>query len=238
MSQTWEDEAENWVKWVRTPGHDIFRIYSGTFYGEVLPRSFGPTLEVGCGEGRVCRDLKERGYDIVGTDPSPTLVRHARRSDPDGNYLVAPGEQLPFGDAGFDLVVAYNSLQNVDDLQKTAAELARVLAPGGHLCACIAHPMTDAGRFQSREPDAPFVIKDSYYGPRRLDERVERDGLEITFHGWMYSLEEYTLALEENGFVIELIREPRPSEEAVAERPALAQWRRLPLFMFFRARKR
>lgn len=238
MSRTWEDEAENWVRWVRTPGHDIFRIYSSAFYEEILPAPTGSTLEVGCGEGRVIRDLKERGYTVTGVDPSPTLVRHARSSDPDGTYIVAPGESLPFADAAFDLVVAYNSLQNVDDLSGTIAEIGRVLVFGGSLCACIAHPMTDAGRFQGTDPSASFVINDSYYGPRRLDETVERNGLEMTFHGWMYSLEEYTRALEDSGFVLEIIREPRPTVDDVTRQPRLAQWRRLPLFMFFRARLR
>ncbi|MDQ3879436.1 MAG: class I SAM-dependent methyltransferase, partial [Actinomycetota bacterium] len=137
----------------------------------------------------------------------------------------------------FATVIAYNSLQNVDDLEGTIAEIARVLVDGGQLCACIAHPMTDAGRFASRDASAPFVIKDSYYGPRRLDERVERDGIEMTFHGWMYSFEEYTRPLEEAGFVIDVLREPRPSVDAGGGSDGLAQWQRLPLFMMFRATK-
>lgn len=226
------------MRWVRTPGHDIFSIYFEQF-SEVLSTLQEPVLEVGCGEGRVVRALKESGVTtVVGSDPSATLVGHSRGADPTGRYVIAPGERLPFPSRSFATVIAYNSLQNVDDLEATIAEIARVLVDGGQLCACIAHPMTDAGRFQGREPDAPFVIAGSYYGPRRLDETVERDGLEMTFHGWMYSLEEYTRALEDNGFFIDILREPRPTEETVAARPALGQWRRLPLFMFFRAVKR
>jgi hypothetical protein len=82
-----------------------------------------------------------------------------------------------------------------------------------------------------------IYVKDSYYGPRRIDEKIEQGGLEITFHGWAYSLEEYARAWEANGFVIDLLREPRPSDEAVARRPSLARWQRLPLFLFFRAKK-
>jgi SAM-dependent methyltransferase len=135
-------------------------------------------------------------------------------------------------------VVAYNSLQNVDDLPRTVGEIARVLEPSGKLCAVIAHPASDAGRFQGAEPDAPFVINGSYYGPRRIDEKVEQGGLEITFHGWAYSLEEYIRALEQSGLAIDLIREPRPSDDAVRQRPSLARWQRLPLFLCFRATKR
>jgi SAM-dependent methyltransferase len=238
MSETWEDEAENWIRWARTPGHDVYGIYSPGFFSEIVPPPSGLALEVGCGEGRVARDLKGLGHEIVGLDPSPTLVAHSRQADPNGTYLIAPGERLPFADSCFDLVIAYNSLQNVADLPSAIAEIGRVLTANGRLCLCIAHPMSDAGRFENDQPDSPFVVKGSYYGPRRVDERVERDGLEITFHGLAYSLEEYARALEETGFLIEVIREPRPDDEAVQSRPALNQWRRLPLFLFIRGLKR
>jgi len=195
-------------------------------------------LELGSGEGRVVRDLNALGYDVIGMDPSPTLVRHAHTADRDGTYLVGQGEALPFPNSAFDLVVAYNSLQNVSDLRRTVSEAGRVLKPGGQFCVCIAHPMTDAGRFQSPDPSAPFVINTSYYGPRRVGDTVERAGLQITFHGWAYSLQEYANAFTDNGFVLDLIHEPRPTDEVVARRPGLAQWQRLPLFLFVRATKR
>lgn len=238
MSETWGDEAENWIRWARTPGHDVYSVYSPSFFDEIVPSPSGLVLEIGCGEGRVARDLKSLGHEVVGLDPSPVLVRHAQEMDVEGCYVIAPGEQLPFADGIFDLVIAYNSLQNVKDLPRTVAEVERVLKAYGRFCICIAHPMSDAGRFESAESDAHFVIKGSYYGPRRVDEKMERDGLEITFHGLAYSLEEYARALEDSGFVIELLREPRPNQDDEAQRPSLAQWRRLPLFLFMRAVKR
>lgn len=238
MNGTWEDEAENWIAWTRSPQHDVYRVYSPAFFDEMVPDPSGLTLEVGCGEGRVTRDLRDRGHEVVGLDPSPTLVKAAQHADVAGTYVNGNGEFQPFGEGTFEVVVAYNSLQNVDDLTKTIREIARVLKPSGKLCACIAHPASDAGRFQGAEATAPFVINGSYYGPRRIDEKVEQGGLEMTFHGWAYSLEEYTRALEQSGLAIDLIREPRPSDAAVARRPSLARWQRLPLFMFFRAEKR
>src|SRR5215510_10561988 len=45
----------------------------------------------------------------------------------------ADASALPFGDAAFDLVVAYNSLMDVEDLPGSVWEAERVLGPGGHL---------------------------------------------------------------------------------------------------------
>ncbi len=152
----WEDEAENWVRWARTPRHDVYDLYSPTFFEEVVPPVSARTIEIGCGEGRVVRDLVERGHRVVGLDPSPTLLSYARRADEGSSYVVARGEALPFSDDVFDVVVAYNSLQNVDDLPRVVAEAARVLTPGGRFCVCIAHPMTDVpNRFESDDPQHP-----------------------------------------------------------------------------------
>jgi SAM-dependent methyltransferase len=238
MSTDWEDEAENWVRWARTPGHDVYELYSPAFFEELIPEATASVLEIGCGEGRVVRDLAERGHRVVGLDPSPTLVSYAQLADERSSYVVAQGEALPFSDNSFEIVVAYNSLQNVNDLSRVVAEAARVLTPTGRFCACIAHPMTDVpNRFESEDPSAPFVIT-SYYGPRRVDETVERAGIQITFHGWAYSLDEYMRAFEEAGLVIDRMREPRLGEAPVEGSSALDRWRRLPLFLFVRALKR
>jgi SAM-dependent methyltransferase len=135
-------------------------------------------------------------------------------------------------------VVAYNSLMDVDDMPPAVAEASRVLVPGGRLCICITHPTADAGRFQSSEPDAPFVIPGSYLGRHRVEEPFERDGLTMTFTGWRYSLEEYARALEDAGLLIERLREPSAPAAALAARPGYQRWQRLPNFLHLRAVKR
>jgi SAM-dependent methyltransferase len=202
-----------------------------------VPASGMLTLDLGCGEGRVTRDLRDRGHRVIGIDASPTLIRHARDTDRPGRYLLASAMSLPFSDSSFDLVVAYNSLMDVDDMPRTVAEAARVLAPGGRFCVSVTHPINDAGVFSGREPDAPFVMAGSYLGDRRRFEGTfERDGLTITFRGWCYPLEAYARALEEVGFVIERLREPAAEQTAIEKYgESENRWRRVPLFLQFRA---
>jgi hypothetical protein len=67
-------------------------------------------------------------------------------------------------------------LHDIDDLAGAAAEIGRVLAPGGRLCAAIVHPLNSAGTFAGREPDAPFVITGSYADPAPVTSRPAGGG--------------------------------------------------------------
>jgi SAM-dependent methyltransferase len=204
----WEDQAGNWLAWARTPGHDAYWHYRDAFF-PLVPPPGRRTLEVGCGEGRVTRDLAVHGHRVVGLDCSPALLGHAVAADAGGCYVRADGAALPFGDAAFDLVVAYNSLMDVEDMPGSVREAGRVLAPGGRFCFCVTHPFMDAGQFAKREPDALFVVAGSYLGPRRpYAGTFSRAGLTITFRGWCYPLEAYARAFEDAGFLVEALREP------------------------------
>src|SRR5205085_10688599 len=110
---------------------------------------------------------------------SPPLIRAARHLDPRGRYLLADAADLPFDAGTFDRVVAYNSLMDVEDMPRAIAEALRVLRSRGRLCVCVTHPIADAGRFEGRTPDAPFVIQGSYLETKIYDEGFERDGLTI-----------------------------------------------------------
>jgi SAM-dependent methyltransferase len=238
VESKWEAEAENWVRWARTPGHDAYWVYSPSFFDEIVPPPGRQTLEIGCGEGRVARDLKSRGHRVVAIDSSPTLLRYAREADPGSRYELADATALPFADRSFDLVVAYNSLMDVSDMPAAVREAARVLEAGGQFAVCVTHPLNDAGSFEADEPDASFVIRDSYFGRRPFEGHFERNGLQITFHGWMYPLEDYFRVLEEAGFAIAKLREPTPSDQAVRREPSFDRRRRIPLFLQIGAVKR
>ncbi|HEX9096798.1 MAG TPA: class I SAM-dependent methyltransferase [Candidatus Dormibacteraeota bacterium] len=232
---SWEAEAENWVRWARTPGFDAYWYYSPSFFDEIVPPPGRQTLEIGCGEGRVTRDLTKRGHHVVAVDSSPTLLRYAKEADPEGRYELADAAALPFADGNFDLVVAYNSLMDIADMPGAIRESARVLEAGGRFCISVTHPLNDAGSFTSDDPDAAFVIRDSYLGHRPFDGHFERDGLQMTFHGWTYALEDYARALETADFVIERLREPAADDEAIAHRSTYRRWRRVPMFLQLRA---
>lgn len=198
----------------------------------LLPAPDGLVLDVGCGEGRLPRDLKERGYDVIGIDASPTLIDAAREADPGGEYRVAEGAALPFADDSIRLITAFMSLHDIDDMAGTLQEIGRVLTARGRLCAAIVHPINSAGRFEERTPDVPFIIRGSYFEARHYADIVERDGLRMTFSSRHRPLEDYVDALARAGLLVERLVEVGDTTAARG-----ARWQRVPLFLHLRAIK-
>jgi SAM-dependent methyltransferase len=227
VSSGWEDRAASWIAWARKPSHDAYAHFRDAFFS-ILPPPAGPTLEVGCGEGRVCRDLRSHGYDVVvGLDASPSLVAAAKEADPAGEYVVGVAEALPFDEASFGLVASYNSLMDVDDVAASVREISRVLVDGGRFCACVTHPVRARGGWETRESGDVYVMEHSYFEARRYRFEAARDGLEFTFESRTYSLADYASALESAGFVIESLREPEGRDAHDRFLPEFLLWRAL-----------
>jgi SAM-dependent methyltransferase len=236
LEKAWEAEAASWVAWARAPGHDSYWYYRDGFF-ELLPPPGRATLDLGCGEGRVTRDLTARGHRVIGVDVAPSMIAAAREADPTGKYVVADSSSLPFEAGAFDIVVAYNSLMDIDNLAGTIQETARVLETGGYLCLAIVHPMNSAGAFAGDSDDSPFVIEGSYLEERRYTDRIARYGLEMTFQSLHRPLEAYARSLEDSAFLIEALREPAAPPEATDlwGVTSVARWRRLAGFLWLRA---
>jgi SAM-dependent methyltransferase len=229
MPWRWEEQAENWVRWTRTAG-DAYQDYADALF-QLLPPPRGLTLELGCGEGRVVRDLARRGHAAIGLELSQTLVRYAADADHGGMYVRGDARSLPFADRTLDLVVAFNSLMDIEDMPAAVREVARVLRRDGRFCISVTHPFADAGAFASRSAEAPFIIEGSYLDERAFEETFTRAGISMTFSGWAYPLQSYFVALESAGFVLERLREPPVPDRAVARDPAEHRWERVPAFL-------
>jgi SAM-dependent methyltransferase len=239
LRQGWREQSQAWAAWARTPGHDQFywRFNLPRFL-EIVPSPGRATADIGCGEGRLARALSDRGHRVVGVDASPALaVLAATHADP-VTTAVADAAALPLRDASVDLAIAFMVLQDVDRLDESVAEVARILTPDGHLCLAIIHPIASAGGFaDADDATSAFVVDRPYSESTMLSERFERDGLTMVFHSVHRPIGAYFDALERAGFVVETLREPVPDEELVHDEPRMNRQRRIPWYLHIRARR-
>ncbi|OBA74945.1 SAM-dependent methyltransferase [Mycobacterium sp. 1554424.7] len=107
-------------------------------------------LEIGCGTGNLILRAK-RDYprlEAVGCDPDPRALERARRKTDAVRLEEGYAERLPYADGEFDRVLSSMMLHHINDDAKTAAaaEIFRVLRPGGRLhLVDIGGEVTDGG---------------------------------------------------------------------------------------------
>lgn len=229
MTNGWEQSAQAWIASMGERG-DWGRehVLDPAMIRRLEGRRFMRALDVGCGEGRFCRLLKQRGIRAVGVDPTAPLLEEARRRDPEGDYRLGKAERLAFEDESFDLVVSYLTLIDIPDFRAAIGEMARVLAPGGALLVANLTAFATAGAQQG-------WIKDEegrrlhYPVDRYLDEFpvwLEWDGIRI--ENWHRPLGAYMSAFIAAGLQLVHFEEPEP---ASGEPARVAVYRRAPYFL-------
>jgi SAM-dependent methyltransferase len=96
-------------------------------------------LDVGCGRGRQLRSFVDAGArpeDLAGIDIHEPSIQVARSLAPHLRFDVYNGWDIPFPDGSFDLVtqfVVFSSVGLLDLRRRLAAEMLRVLRPGGYV---------------------------------------------------------------------------------------------------------
>ena len=104
--ESWDVRSGQWTAWARGPGHDSYWRFHRDDFMRLVPPPGNLTLEIGCGEGRVLRDLVQAGHRAVGLDLSTLLVQAATtHPEAAGEVVVADAVALPFPDAVADCVV-------------------------------------------------------------------------------------------------------------------------------------
>jgi SAM-dependent methyltransferase len=88
-------------------------------------------LEVGCGIGMYAQALLPYADEVHGFDVEADYLVEAARNVPEANLMLSMGERLPYADNIFDLALSNEVLEHVQDDRLSAAEIARVLKPGG-----------------------------------------------------------------------------------------------------------
>jgi len=140
----------------------------------------GCTLDLGCGTGRNL-PLLPAGARAVGVDPCAQSLGRARRRAPAALLVQARAEALPFRDGAFDTVASGLVLCSVLDPPAAAAEMLRVLAPGGSVRALehVRSPLPWKARIQDWTQPAWTAISGGCHPNRETERTLEAAGLVI-----------------------------------------------------------
>jgi ubiquinone/menaquinone biosynthesis C-methylase UbiE len=104
---------------------------------EMIEGLHGRALEVGCGTGEMLCALLERNFAVVGLDMAPGMIAASRSrvrerfADKAVDLVIGDVENLGFGNAEFDLVIAAGVVEYLDSEEKALRDFQRILKPGG-----------------------------------------------------------------------------------------------------------
>jgi SAM-dependent methyltransferase len=108
-------------------------------------------LDVACGTGNAAIPAAEAGAHVVGVDLTPELFAaggaRAAAAEVEIEWVEGDAEALPFADESFDVVLSTFGCMFAPRHQVTAAELVRVLRPGGRLGIASWTPEGSIGDF-------------------------------------------------------------------------------------------
>jgi SAM-dependent methyltransferase len=134
-AQMYRLEDTHW--WFAARRELVLRALRRLLKGQERPAGGGRLrlLDLGCGTGATLTRLRPFGR-ATGLDLEPLALAFCRER---GHRELVRGSAtaLPFADRTFDVVVALDVLEHVADHEAAAREIARVLAPGGHVLVTV-----------------------------------------------------------------------------------------------------
>jgi SAM-dependent methyltransferase len=163
----------------------------GRIVDRVAPKPGEDLLDVACGTGNVTVRAAQTGARAVGLDITPELLEVGRgvaeEAGVEVEWVEGDAEALPFDDASFDIVTSTFGCMFAPRHQLAAAEIARVLRPGGRLAIAAWTPEGQVGTFfvtiGSHLPPPPgnFEPPPLWGSPDHVGEIFAGTGVELSF---------------------------------------------------------
>jgi SAM-dependent methyltransferase len=169
-------------------------------------------LDAGCGTGAML-DLFAKWPDVeaTGADLSPEALRFSSERGHE-RLVSADLTDMPFPPGSFDVVTALDVLEHVPDDKTAAAEIARVLRPGGVLVATVPAYMLLWG------PHDEALHHQRRYSARQLRELIRDAGLEQVKLTFLFT------GLFPVAAAMRLVSKMKPKGEPSAALPAVPEW--------------
>ncbi len=248
--QRWEKASHNWMNMQFENKEDKGDSSREFIIDPALWKQIGEVkglkvLDAGCGNGYLSRQLAKKGAQVVGVDFAQNFIGYCKKrekEDPLGcTFYCGSLTDLSFlKDETFDLVVSNIVLVDVQDYKTAFKEINRILKFNGRFIWSNLHPIF--GSFNQiffrvpydtpRNEERLFVLLDRYFDSGAILASWGKIKPIWQFHR---TLEEYTRALFDAGFLIREIIEPKPSLEDIKNNPRTLAFDtdRIPIFIIY-----
>lgn len=197
-------------------------------------------LDLGCGYGWHCIYAAEKGAEYaLGADISEKMLEVAKEKTHYKNvdYICSSMEDLELEEDSFDIVISSLALHYIKSFEEIAKKVNKCLKKGGCFVFSAEHPIFTAQGTQDWHYDQNGKILhfpvDNYF--TEGERKANFLGEEVTkYHK---TLTTYLNGLLTNGFTIQNIVEPKPTEEMVKNIPGMADELRRPMMIIVKGVK-
>lgn len=96
-------------------------------------------LDIGCGRGLFLRHVQERNpaWNLFAIDVDSSGLEATSENAPKATVKTGRADSIPFADASFDVISAWDVLEHVSDLETATSEITRCLRPDGLLAVVV-----------------------------------------------------------------------------------------------------
>ena len=128
--------ASSYDSWFDTPvGRKVKALELDLLVKLIDPEPGLKMLEVGIGTGLFAMEFRRLGLEVSGIDPAEKMLEIAQRRG--FNVKVGVGEEIPFQDDTFDVVLAMTSLEASREPSRFLKEMKRVAKPSGKVVVAV-----------------------------------------------------------------------------------------------------
>jgi ubiquinone/menaquinone biosynthesis C-methylase UbiE len=237
----WNKNAAFWIKIIREKLDPYRLVVTNKAILESLKGKKGlRILDAGCGEGYLSRILAKKGHRVIGIDATPKLIEAAKdleREKPLGiKYLIADFRKTNFPTSSFDVVLAHQTIHEIENPEKALREFARILKRKGKLICLFLHPCFEISGDNYKENNFASL----YFSKVQV-----KKGKYLVSGIWSPSpyfylhlpLSEWVSLFKKAGFLICDIKEPHPPLDLLKRDKWWREYFKKPLFILIEAMK-
>jgi len=192
--------------------HTIKRRVTDPVFLEMVGNVVGlSVLDVGCGDGHICRVLKGKGASCVGVDISTEQIKKAKGFEDGIAYHVMDALDISKLGLEFDKVIMDFLLCNLKsraDLESVVLAASSKLKPLGELIFSTSHPCFK-GEWKDFESTP---VQDYFETGKKYEIRIRSNGCWVVFSNFHYTLEDYFQALRNAWFFVVDLKEPKSDD--------------------------